>query len=86
MSVGYFNRHNFDDWVFIVKAGIYSSMITSQVEERTRQCRNVAEEDMQRFREEAECISEMWQDQVMSEANERMKAALARSNQKGDPA
>jgi len=85
MSVGYFNRHNFDDWVFIVKAGIYSSMITSQVEERTKQGRNVAEEDMQRFREEAECISEMWQDQVLNEANERMKAALARSNQKGDP-
>lgn len=52
-----------DGWVVLVKAGIYSSMISAQVQDHTRQGRNVTHEDMERFREEAETIAEMWEDQ-----------------------
>lgn len=59
------SRYNFEDadWVFLVKASIYSSMIAVQVQDLTRQGRNVTNEDMERFREEAETIADMWADQ-----------------------
>lgn len=62
------NRYNFDDWVFLVKANIYSSVIAVLVGWKMKNCEEVTREDMQRFREEADCIAGMWADLVLDES------------------
>lgn len=78
-SVGYFNRHSFDDWVFLVRTGIFSAMIANQVSEHNRDGKGgITEEDMKRFEEEAGAVAEIWEKMTWTEVNKRYEENKAK--------